>query len=216
MAPACGSRKQSSDLPPSSSSPRQTIDGGCFGLIKEQAMLYCTQRKTRPALVSAGAGFRVFVLCACARIYCRTSCLVRQGCVGSYREMTTTDVPSFFVPHASPGTDESAYAELAKFCERAIPALSRRIYSITYVHDGEEWVATVGQALRGTRLRSRRIKGQRIEQSYSITDPAIVLAIFPGVPFVVVTNQGLIGNVGSRWANPFFTSEPQSITYFKQ
>src|SRR6267143_4823594 len=106
------------------------------------------------------------------------------------------DAPSFFVPAATPDNQESVYAGFAEWCQRPVSPLERRIYSITYVHDGDEWTATVGEALRGIRYRTSRSKGKKIERTNQIGDPAIVLAIFPGVPFKVVTNHRIGGNIG--------------------
>ena len=54
------------------------------------------------------------------------------------------NAPPFFVPAATPDEQESVYADMAADCNRAVPDPDRRIYSITYVHDGAEWTATVG------------------------------------------------------------------------
>ena len=124
------------------------------------------------------------------------------------------EAPSFFLPAATPDNQESVYSDLAQWCHRSVPSLDRRIYSITYTHDGEEWTATVGERLHGTRRRTTRSRGKRIEQVQPVSDPAIVLAIFPGDPFVVVTNHRIGGNVGSAWENPFFAGRPSSVTYF--
>jgi hypothetical protein len=102
----------------------------------------------------------------------------------------------------------------AEWCHRPVPKLTERIYSITYVHDGEDWTATVGETLRGVRHRSTRSRGKKIERTLQLTDPAIVLAVFPGTPFMVVTNHRLAGNVGSAWGNPFMAGQPKSIMYF--
>ncbi len=42
----------------------------------------------------------------------------------------------------------------------------------------------------------------------------MVLAIFPGTPFKVVTNHRIPGNVRSAWENPFMAGEPKSVAYF--
>ena len=62
---------------------------------------------------------------------------------------------AFFVPAATPDNQESVYAELARLSRCAVPPVERRIYSITYTHDGEEWTATVGAVKR---LGSPRLK----------------------------------------------------------
>lgn len=123
--------------------------------------------------------------------------------------------PPFFVPAATTDNQESVYAEFARWCSRPVPSLERRIYSIAFVHDGEEWTATVGETLRGKRFRTTHSRGMKIEREQPVSDPAIVLAIFPGIPYIVVTNHRIGGrNVGSRWENPFFAGEPDSVTLF--
>ena len=124
------------------------------------------------------------------------------------------DVPTFFVPASAPDTTEADYEALAKVAQRAVPELAERIYSINYRHDGEDWVATVGQTLHGSKTRMVRSGGRNVERRQSLADPATVLAIFPGAPFVVVTNHRLAGNVGSRWENPFFAGQPSSVQRF--
>jgi len=122
--------------------------------------------------------------------------------------------PKFFVPAATDEDVEQVYASFAKDSRRPVPPPGERIYSITYVHDGEEWTATVGERLSGKRHTTSRSKGQSIERTQSVSDPAVVLAIFPGSPFVVVTNHRIVGNVGSKWENPFFAGQPTSVTKF--
>ena len=122
--------------------------------------------------------------------------------------------PAFFVPAAPPENQEKVYAELAKLGRCAVPLVERRIYSITYTHDGEEWTATVGEHLKGVRYRTSRVKGQKVEREQRLSDPAVVLAIFGGDPFFVVTNHRIVGNVGSRWENPFMAGRPHSVAYF--
>jgi hypothetical protein len=127
------------------------------------------------------------------------------------------EAPQFFVPWATLDNQESVYADFAKWCNRAIPNLENRIYSITYVHDGEEWTATVGEPLRGKRFRITHSRGVRMEREQPISDPAVVLAILTGVPYIVVTNHGIGGrSVGSAWENPFFAGHPKSVTYFSK
>lgn len=127
------------------------------------------------------------------------------------------EAPQFFVPAATPDNQESVYADFARWCGCPVPSLERRIYSITYVHDGEEWTATVGESLRGRRFRTTRSRGVKVEREQPVSDPAIVLAIFPGVPYMVVTNHRIGGrNVGSAWENPFLAGQPKSVTYFSK
>ena len=126
-----------------------------------------------------------------------------------------SEAPPFFVPASTPETQESLYASFAKSCKREVPALGERIFSIAFSHNGENWEATVGQPLQGSKnVTRRRILGRKVERRTYLGDPAVVLAIFPGIPFVVMTNQGLAGNVRSSWANPFLVGAPRSLTYF--
>ena len=122
-------------------------------------------------------------------------------------------VPVFFVPMATPDTQEAKYAALAQLCERLVPSPDKRIYSVVFTHDGEEWTATVGQTLRGIRRRPVKSHGRDIgrEKVTRLSDPAIVLAIFNDR---VVTNHLLSDNVRSRWVNPFFVGGRAAITYF--
>jgi hypothetical protein len=90
----------------------------------------------------------------------------------------------------------------------------RRIYSIHFNHDGEEWIATVGEQLRGTRTRTRRRGGRNVDVTNELRDPATVLAIFSGTPFFVVTNARPITGLVSAWVNPFMAGQPNSVSYF--
>lgn len=120
-----------------------------------------------------------------------------------------TDIPQFFVPAATDENKESIYSDFAAMCNATVPTLENRIFSIVFSSNGEIWTATVGETLRGTRSRKGGIGHEQ-----SVSDPALVLAIFSGSTYQVVTNQGIAGNVGSRWANPFLAGEPKSVTYF--
>jgi hypothetical protein len=122
--------------------------------------------------------------------------------------------PAFFVPAATPENQESVYAEFAKQAGRSALPVIDRIYSITYRHDGEEWTATVGEKLKGVGYKTSRVKGEKIEKEFGLSDPAVVLAIFPGNPYIVITNHRIPRNVGSRWENPFMAGVPRSVTYF--
>ncbi|WP_296749139.1 hypothetical protein [Thiobacillus sp.] len=125
-----------------------------------------------------------------------------------------TSTPVFFVPAATAETQEQVFGEFAKWCGVSAPPAERRIYSIVFVHDGDVWTATVGESLQGERTRTTKVRGQKVERTSHVSDPALVLAIFPGSPFMVVTNHKIAGNVGSRWENPFLAGQPRSVTYF--
>ena len=119
----------------------------------------------------------------------------------------------FFVPNAHPGKDEDLYASLAKMAGRSPLPPGERIQSISWSHNGEEWVATVGEQLRGTKTQMRTRQKKRVEVTERLKDPATVLAIFPGSPYMVVTNLGLDA-VRSHWANPFMAGQPNSVRLF--
>ena len=127
-----------------------------------------------------------------------------------------SDIPQFFVPAATDEEKESVYASFAESCRVSIPTIEKRIYSIVFRSNGETWTATVGETLRGIRPPPAKSRSSSAGREQSVSDPALVLAIFPGSPYQVVTNHGIAGNVGSRWANPFLAGEPTSVTYFAQ
>lgn len=120
-------------------------------------------------------------------------------------------MPSFFVPDVAADKQEEAYAFFAEQCHRAVPPLADRIYSITYTHNGEVWTATVGETLRGSVTRVKTVRRQRTERTIPLSNPSVVMAIFPGVPFHVWHN-----GASRVWANPFLTGEPLSITRFAE
>ena len=120
----------------------------------------------------------------------------------------------FFLPRAS--DDEQAerlYEALAEFagCEPAPPG--RRVRSITFAQDGARWVAEVGEELRGQRTTQQLRRGALIERTETLTSTTRVLAIYPGTPFVVVTDAQPITGTPSEWANPF-TAQPEEVTPF--
>ena len=118
-------------------------------------------------------------------------------------------MPEFFVPMCKPEEQEAAYAELARAAGQGIPAIGDRVYSITYSHNGEIWTATVGEQMRGYGYKSRRIRGQRIQQETPLSNRSTVLAIFPGVPYFVWHD-----GASNTWANPFMAGQPSSVVRF--
>jgi hypothetical protein len=121
---------------------------------------------------------------------------------------------AFFLPRAS--DDEQAerlYDALAEFagCEPA-PA-GRRVHSIAFAHDGARWVAEVGEELSGQRTTQQLRRGELIERTEDLSSSSRVLAVYPGTPFVVVTDAQPITGAPSEWANPF-TAQPDRVTYF--
>jgi len=123
------------------------------------------------------------------------------------------EAPKFFVPEvANADKYEEVFEALAGLYGFKPPPADRRIYSITFVHDGEEWTATVGERMHGIRLPNRRSRSKRPTTPQPLFDQAVVMAIFPGVdqfPHKVLTN----GAQPSKWANPFM-AQAKSLTYF--
>jgi len=131
-------------------------------------------------------------------------------------EISVNSTPNFFVPAASNSDQaEHVYASLATSASCSVPEPGKRIYSITFRSRNETWTATVGEALSGTTDEVRDRRGNIKKRSSTVGDPAIVVAMFPGVPFRVFTNHGLDGvGVGSRWANPLLAGGPVRVEYF--
>lgn len=91
--------------------------------------------------------------------------------------------PTFFLPAANaPEQAESVYAELDAICPSAVPPMARRIYSITWNHNGEEWIAIVGEQLKSTRRRTVGSDRNKREVDTPTSDLATVLAIFQEIP----------------------------------
>ena len=121
---------------------------------------------------------------------------------------------AFFLPRAS--DDEQAerlYDALAEFagCEPAPP--DKRVHSIAFPHDGARWVAEVGAELTGGRRTQQLRRGELIERTEQLSSPSLVLAVYPGSPYVVVTDAQPITGAASEWANPF-TAQPDEVTWF--
>jgi hypothetical protein len=121
---------------------------------------------------------------------------------------------AFFLPRAT--DDEQAerlYEALAEFaaCEPA-PA-GQRVQSIAFTHDGATSVAAVGEELTGRRTTQQLRRGELIERIEELSSPSRVLAIYPGTPFVVVTDAAPITGAQSEWANPF-SATPDRVTCF--
>lgn len=121
---------------------------------------------------------------------------------------------SFFVPDETPENQEAVYSDFARLCQREVLEPNLRIYSIVFVLHGIEWTATVGKRLQGTQKVSSHSNSRKVERLSTVSDPAIVLAIFQGNPFKVVTNHKRVKNIGSRFANPFLAGQPELVTYF--
>jgi hypothetical protein len=85
--------------------------------------------------------------------------------------------------------------------------------SIAFSQDGAQWVAEVGQELRGQRTTQQLRRGELLERTETLASAARVLAIYPGTPFVVVTDAQPITGTPSEWADPF-TARPDRVTWF--
>jgi hypothetical protein len=77
---------------------------------------------------------------------------------------------------------------MAKGCECDVPPIGKRAFSISFEHGGIVWIATVGKNLRGR--KSILVKHKETGRWRDIHDTALVLAIFPGEPYCVVTYPG--------------------------
>lgn len=121
---------------------------------------------------------------------------------------------AFFLPRAD--DDEQAerlYGALAEFagCEPA-PA-GQRVHAIAFPADGARWEARVGEELRGRRATQQLRRGELLERIEELSSSTRVLAIYPGTPYVVVTDAQPITGAPSEWANPF-SAEPEEVTRF--
>ncbi|MFP5325996.1 MAG: hypothetical protein ACLGHT_00770 [Acidimicrobiia bacterium] len=121
----------------------------------------------------------------------------------------------FFVPHAGSEEVESVYEGFARWCGVDVPPTDRRVASIAFTHDGAQWTATVGDHLRGSMTRRRRRKAGTVDVTTPLSDPAAVLAIFAGDPYLVVTNARPLTDLVSGWVNPFMAGRPTSARYFE-
>jgi hypothetical protein len=115
-------------------------------------------------------------------------------------------MPAFFLPHCPPESEEVAYAHMAQGCDREVPPIGRRIYSISFEHDDIVWTATVGEHLRG-RKSVKVMNKETVE--WQIDDPALILAIFPQVPYCIVTYS----NAKSHFGQIFYAT-PRGVELF--
>lgn len=120
----------------------------------------------------------------------------------------------FFFPRAD--DDEQAerlYEALADFAGAEPAPAAQRVHSIAFSHDGASWVAQVGEELHGRRTTRQVRRGELIERTEHLPSSSRVLAIYPGTPYVVVTDAQPITGAASEWANPF-TARPDTVTFF--
>ena len=127
---------------------------------------------------------------------------------------TIGPVPAFFLPRA--GDDEQAdrlYDALAEFAGCQPAPMGERVQAIAFVQDGFDWVAEVGEEVRGVRTTQQLRRGELIERTETSSSGCRVLAVYPGAPFTVVTDASPITGVASEWATPF-TAQPERVTLF--
>lgn len=124
----------------------------------------------------------------------------------------------FFIPAVEdPDNWEVIYKEFAEACNTHPLPHGKRIRSITFPKSTvETWTAAVGKKLSGTKMVSQGKGADRREYPKSLSDGATVLAIFPGVPYMVLTNKNLDPTASSQWANPFLAhKDPTGVEYFE-
>jgi hypothetical protein len=117
--------------------------------------------------------------------------------------------PTFFLPSVPPEDHEKVYADLAQMVGRDVPPHRQRICSITFIHDGVEWTATVGRTMTGISHRTTRSRGKEVTKPTHHSDGATVMAIFMGNPYVVWTDGHQ-----TRWENPFWAGRPTEASFF--
>jgi hypothetical protein len=126
--------------------------------------------------------------------------------------------PAFFLPpiaHYNASEQDAAYVLIAEKCGRPVP--TRRVYSITFRHGSDSWSATVGEKLTGSKTQPVGPTDKTensTEQTTRLDDAATVVAIFPGTPYLVVTDSGIISGGRTSWENPFYAGVPTSVIYF--
>ena len=118
---------------------------------------------------------------------------------------------AFFVPLVDAEDQERVYDRLAQMAGTGAPQLENRIYSITWKHGRVEWTATVGEQLTGMELI---VKGRgRQQRTFEVPRSSVdtVLAIFPGVPFLIA-HDGRSG----IWNQPILAGNPSRVVRFSR
>jgi hypothetical protein len=122
----------------------------------------------------------------------------------------------FFVPDAEPEKYEDLYASYAAMCRTGPVPDGERIRSISWSPTpAETWTAEVGRQLS---VKVDKVKGRGADRREYVerrNNAAKVLAIFPGVPYMVVTNKGFDPKVRTEWDNPFLASDKVTVVYFE-
>ena len=123
-------------------------------------------------------------------------------------------MPVFFLPRAADADQgERLYEALAEFAGADPGPPGERVRSIAFTRDGVRWTATVGEPLAGGRVGSAKRAGRRIDVPDDLTTTTLVLAVYAGAPYSVVTDAQPITSAPSVWANPF-TAEPDDVELF--
>ena len=121
---------------------------------------------------------------------------------------------AFFLPRAS--DDEQAerrYDALAEFAGCEPTPADRRVRSIAFTTRAPNGVAEVGEELSGSRTTQQLRRGEFVERTDRLSSSTRVLAVYPGTPFVVVTDAQPITGASSEWTHPF-SVQPDRVSYF--
>jgi hypothetical protein len=119
----------------------------------------------------------------------------------------------FFLPGVDdPAQAEAEYAALAESIGYPLPSRDKRVYSISFKHDGVDYLATVGkirESAKWPRTRSGRDTGGPPVKGRV---GAGVVAIFEGQPFKVFEVPSPSG-----WGNPFLVGRQalRRVEYFE-
>lgn len=117
--------------------------------------------------------------------------------------MGNNDVPAFFVPGATDA--ESAWGAMHEASESAMSRAysERRIYALSFTHDGIDYVAEVGKPRQATEYSRTRGKRDYSRPPRQYSSGGVVAAIFEGkqdgAPYLI---WELPANRPSAWENP--------------
>lgn len=107
----------------------------------------------------------------------------------------------FFIPKAGSGDEATVlYEGFAQRVGAQVPGPGERVASIDFVSRGETWRATVGERL------------QRLDPPGD--DPSLVLAIFPGPAWQIVTDGGALDGPPSAFKPFIVAGLPTSVDLF--
>jgi len=73
----------------------------------------------------------------------------------------------------------------------------------------------VGERLYGRRSYQSTFFGKPVAHEFEASDAALVLAIFPGTPYVVVTDGGKAANAPTRWPKVVAAGRPVVVERFR-